>query len=139
MYNKVILVTGAAGFIGSNLINELLKNENVFVIGIDNLNTYYNIHIKLRNIQRNKNSNSWNLWRRPVNAATVLCPIPMSRIFAMSITFLIVRRIVSSMRTASLLAVRGAGMSVISTIVIRAMFARALGRICTRRNRWREG
>lgn len=53
--NKIILVTGAAGFIGSSLINQLLNNEDIIVVGIDNLNKYYDIKIKLNNIQRNKN------------------------------------------------------------------------------------
>ena len=36
---KTILVTGAAGFIGSNLIKRLLHDvEDVTVIGIDNMN-----------------------------------------------------------------------------------------------------
>ena len=36
----LILVTGAAGFIGSNLCKVLLKRNDT-VIGIDNLNNYY--------------------------------------------------------------------------------------------------
>lgn len=45
--NKVILVTGAAGFIGSNLVIELLKEVNpVHIIGIDNMNDYYDVSIK---------------------------------------------------------------------------------------------
>ena len=37
--NKVILVTGAAGFIGSNLVLELLREAHpVHIIGIDNMN-----------------------------------------------------------------------------------------------------
>ena len=40
-----ILVTGAAGFIGSNLCKRLLE-ENMYVVGIDNLNDYYDVSIK---------------------------------------------------------------------------------------------
>lgn len=45
--NKTILVTGAAGFIGANLILSLLKNvEHVEIIGIDNMNAYYDVALK---------------------------------------------------------------------------------------------
>ena len=44
---KTILVTGAAGFIGSNLVMELLRTvENVTIVGLDNVNDYYDVSIK---------------------------------------------------------------------------------------------
>lgn len=44
---KTILVTGAAGFIGSNLCSRLLESfKDTKVIGIDNMNDYYDVHIK---------------------------------------------------------------------------------------------
>ena len=45
--NKIVLVTGAAGFIGYNLVKRLYADiENVTVIGIDNMNDYYDVRLK---------------------------------------------------------------------------------------------
>ena len=45
--NKTVLVTGAAGFIGSNLAMELLRSvSGIHVVGLDNMNDYYDVSIK---------------------------------------------------------------------------------------------
>lgn len=45
--NKIIVITGAAGFIGSNLVLELLNTQSpITIIGIDNMNDYYDVSIK---------------------------------------------------------------------------------------------
>ncbi|WP_270609964.1 GDP-mannose 4,6-dehydratase [Blautia massiliensis (ex Durand et al. 2017)] len=44
---KVVLITGVAGFIGSNLVHKLLcMKDSVNIIGIDNMNDYYDVSIK---------------------------------------------------------------------------------------------
>lgn len=43
--NKSYLITGAAGFIGSHLSKQLLE-QDIKVIGIDNLNDYYDVDLK---------------------------------------------------------------------------------------------
>lgn len=45
--NKTVLVTGAAGFIGSNLAKRLLAEvEGITVVGLDNMNDYYDVALK---------------------------------------------------------------------------------------------
>ncbi len=62
LQNSTILVTGAAGFIGSNLVLELLKTQAlVHIVGIDNMNDYYDVSIK-----------EWRL--EQIRKAFITCP-----------------------------------------------------------------
>ena len=44
---KTVLVTGAAGFIGSNLVKRLFKEmSSGTIVGLDNMNSYYEVSLK---------------------------------------------------------------------------------------------
>lgn len=50
---KTILVTGAAGFIGSNLSSKLLKDiSGVTIIGLDSINDYYDVRLKEERLKK---------------------------------------------------------------------------------------
>ena len=64
--NKTVLVTGAAGFIGSNLVTELFNTtENIIIVGLDSVNDYYDVSIKeyrLREIEKVVSKKSESKW-----------------------------------------------------------------------------
>lgn len=52
---KTVLVTGAAGFIGSNLVKRLFyKVNNIHIIGIDSITDYYDVNIKYERLKEIK-------------------------------------------------------------------------------------
>ncbi len=60
--NKNILVTGAAGFIGFHLCKKLIKN-GIKIIGIDNINDYYDIELKKKRLEILSQTSSKNNWQ----------------------------------------------------------------------------
>ena len=55
---KNILITGSSGFIGFHLAKRLLKSKNINIIGLDNMNNYYDLSLKqdrLKILKKNKN------------------------------------------------------------------------------------
>ena len=67
---KTVLITGAAGFIGSNLVKELLNTvESINIVGIDNMNDYYDVSIKeyrlteIEKLASKKSSSEWTFVR----------------------------------------------------------------------------
>ena len=72
--NKTVLITGAAGFIGSNLVLELLETQSpINIIGIDNMNDYYDVSIKewrLKEIEGcvdKQNDSAWTFVRGSIS------------------------------------------------------------------------
>ena len=50
--NKIVLVTGASGFIGANLVKRLLNDfESIKVIGIDSITDYYDVRLKYERLK----------------------------------------------------------------------------------------
>ena len=58
----IILITGIAGFIGSNLLDKLLQDKNNIIVGIDNLNNFYDPNIKRKNIEHNLENNNFKFY-----------------------------------------------------------------------------
>ena len=58
MHKKNILVTGCAGFVGFHLTKRLSEN-NYNIIGIDNLNDYYDVAIKESRLDILSNNNQF--------------------------------------------------------------------------------
>jgi UDP-glucuronate 4-epimerase len=56
-----ILITGCAGFIGMNLSQKLLKQHDI--IGIDNLNNYYDVKLKLKRLKILKKNKNFSFYK----------------------------------------------------------------------------
>lgn len=67
LQNKTVLITGAAGFIGAGLVKELMETQApIHIIGIDNMNPYYDVTIKeyrLKQIEACKEKNAGGSWK----------------------------------------------------------------------------
>lgn len=74
--NRSILVTGAAGFIGANLIKKIYCNfSNVQVIGIDNMNDYYDVHLKEFRLEELLKNSSFVFLRESISNKSFLFKI----------------------------------------------------------------
>ena len=62
---SVFLITGGAGFIGSNLADKLLEDGNEVVV-IDNFCDFYNPKVKESNIKHNLNNSNYKLYRADI-------------------------------------------------------------------------
>ncbi len=71
---KTIFVTGAAGFIASNLVIELFKNiEDIKIVGIDNMNDYYDVSIKEWRLKKVEKMNAqWTFVKGDISDKAVI-------------------------------------------------------------------
>ena len=76
--NRTMVITGAAGFIGANLVEHLLDIcNNSIIVGIDNLNDYYDVRLKNYRLERirdrsGESKNTWKFVRSDISDKTSL-------------------------------------------------------------------
>ena len=67
-----ILITGCAGFIGSNLTEKLLAQNNNFIIGIDNFDDFYSKKIKEKNMEKFINNPKFKFFEKDIRTIETL-------------------------------------------------------------------
>ena len=73
------LVTGVAGFIGFHLVNALAKKKNK-IIGVDNLNTYYDVTLKKNRINKLKEFKNFSFLKSDIQDKNLLLKLKRQRI-----------------------------------------------------------
>jgi UDP-glucuronate 4-epimerase len=69
-----ILITGAAGFIGYHLCKELLNEDNN-ILGVDNLNNYYDSSLKLKRLNQLKSYKNFKFEKIDISNRELISPI----------------------------------------------------------------
>jgi UDP-glucuronate 4-epimerase len=67
-----ILVTGAAGFIGYNFSNFLLQNTKYKIVGVDNLNNYYDVNLKKKRLNILKKFKNFSYLKVDINKNSLI-------------------------------------------------------------------
>ena len=72
---KIVLVTGAAGFIGSNLVKRLFRDvNNIKVIGIDSITDYYDVNIKYARLKEIETlGKNWSFVHASIADKDIVC------------------------------------------------------------------
>lgn len=60
------LVTGSSGFIGSNLVKKLLEDNHHSVVGIDNMNDYYDVSLKENRLEELKEYPNYHFYQENI-------------------------------------------------------------------------
>ena len=76
---NIILVTGCAGFIGSHTCEYLLKKK-INVYGIDNLNNYYDVKLKLKNLEILKKYSNFFFYKEDIYNTQLISKIKPDKI-----------------------------------------------------------
>lgn len=67
------LITGIAGFIGSNLALRILKeNKNINIVGIDNINDYYNVNLKKYRLSKLENFKNFSFIKGDISNKEII-------------------------------------------------------------------